>query len=132
MPTLFCYIWLHQGILLESLKDSKQSRGLVWTKRESVEALIVGSFPTQTPDGQAYDSLRSGGSFITVFAGLWSPGRNDSHSIVLRRLLTGLIQMFSIYSSDPLYQLFTGSAPSMTELRRASSLAPEEGRLSTS
>ena len=69
-------------------------------QRESVEALIVGSLSTQNPDGRAYDILGSGGSLITVFTGLWSSGRDGSHSIFLRRLLIRSIRLFSIYSSD--------------------------------
>ncbi|KAG5393869.1 hypothetical protein IGI04_023832 [Brassica rapa subsp. trilocularis] len=41
-------------------------------------------------------TLGSGGSFITVFAGLWSPGRDCSHNIILRRLLTVFFRLVSI------------------------------------
>ncbi|KAH0877388.1 hypothetical protein HID58_064782 [Brassica napus] len=42
-------------------------------------------------------TLGSGGSFITVFAGLWSPGRDGFHSIILRRLLTDFFRVVAIF-----------------------------------
>ncbi|WZZ57404.1 hypothetical protein YC2023_057511 [Brassica napus] len=70
-------------------------------------------------------TLGSGGSFITVFAGLWSPGRDGFHSIILRRLLTDFFRLVSICTAL-IGRLFTGLASSLTERCRASLLAPEE------